>query len=335
MKKQKNKSRKRLNIFLGFCLTIVTFFLVINIIPPKKVVEHNPFVIEEGSKPLIAAHRGGKYLNPENTLKAINYSVNELNVDILEFDLCLTKDNHLVLNHNMTINACTDVQEDNYYINDHTLEELQQFNFGYKFTTRDTNERIYEHLLDGIEPENKSQVLLENELRIVTIQEVFEIYASTDILYIIEIKNSGDTGLRATDILVENMIKYNVTDKVVVGTFHDEVSNHLKENYPSIMRGASEGDAIKYVATTLLGIKLFDKSSFAALQVPPEREAFGINIPLDWNVYINRAHQQNMSVQYWTINEKEEMRRLINLGADVIMTDCPDVAYELLKEMGY
>ena len=30
-----------------------------------------------------------------------------------------------------------------------------------------------------------------------------------------------------------------------------------------------------------------------------------------------------------------EMKRLINLGADVIMTDCPDVAYELLKEMGY
>ena len=72
MKKIKEKKSIKLNIFLGFCLTIVTFFLIINIIPPKKVVDHNPFVIKEGSKPLIAAHRGGKYLNPENTLKAIN-----------------------------------------------------------------------------------------------------------------------------------------------------------------------------------------------------------------------------------------------------------------------
>lgn len=332
---KKEKKRTGLKIFLGFCLTVVTFFLVINIIPPKKVVEHNPFVIEEGQKPLIAAHRGGKYLNPENTLKAINYSVNELDVDILEFDLCLTKDNHLVLNHNMTINACSDVQEENYYINEHTLEELQQFNFGYKFTPRDSSERIYEHLLDGVAPENRSQVLLENELRIVTIEEVFELYANSDILYIIEIKDDGDNGIAATDILVQNMTKYNVINKVAVGTFHDTVSAHLKNNYPHVMRGASQGDAIKYVATTLLGVRLFDDSTFAALQIPTEREAFGINVPLDWNVYIDRAHRQNMSVQYWTINDKEEMKRLINLGADVIMTDCPDVAYELLKEMGY
>ena len=42
-----------------------------------------------------------------------------------------------------------------------------------------------------------------------------------------------------------------------------------------------------------------------------------------------------MSVQYWTINEKEEMIELINLGVDVIMTDNPDVLYEVLVEMGY
>ena len=42
-----------------------------------------------------------------------------------------------------------------------------------------------------------------------------------------------------------------------------------------------------------------------------------------------------MSVQYWTINEKEEMIKLIKLGVDVIMTDNPDVLYEVLVKMGY
>ena len=58
-------------------------------------------------------------------------------------------------------------------------------------------------------------------------------------------------------------------------------------------------------------------------------------VRLDKKKYIERAHKRNISVQFWTINDKEEMRKLIELGADVIMTDSPDVLYELLIEMGY
>ena len=47
------------------------------------------------------------------------------------------------------------------------------------------------------------------------------------------------------------------------------------------------------------------------------------------------AHRRGMSVQYWTINEKEEMIKLIKLGVDVIMTDNLDVLYEVLVKMGY
>ena len=58
---------------------------VLNIIPPKKVLDGNPnsFIIEEGSRPLIAAHRGCKNLNPENTFKAIDYSVEHYDIDII------------------------------------------------------------------------------------------------------------------------------------------------------------------------------------------------------------------------------------------------------------
>jgi glycerophosphoryl diester phosphodiesterase len=56
---------------------------------------------------------------------------------------------------------------------------------------------------------------------------------------------------------------------------------------------------------------------------------------LDKKTYINRAHRRNISVQYWTINDKETMRHLIKLGADVIMTDNPDLLYDVLKELGY
>lgn len=332
VKKKKHTVRK---VLLSILLFIVTFLLVVNVIPPKKVIDNNPFIIKEGSRPLIAAHRGGKNLNPENTFKAMNHSITNYDIDILEMDLCMTSDGYLILNHNEDINESTDVTTPNYLVREHTLNELQQFNFGYNFKDPVSGEFIYRNLLDNVAPENKSQVLLENELRVVTIDELFNAYATSDLMYIIEIKDSGDLGLRATDTLVSKIIEYKLEKKVVVGTFHDEVEQHLSKKYPDIMRGASVGAAAKFVITQLLKVNLFDNSSFIALQIPTSYKFKGITVPLTWKTYVNRAHRRNISVQYWTINDKKEMKKLINLGADVIMTDCPDVMYELLIEMGF
>ena len=54
-------------------------------------------------------------------------------------DLCLTKDNRLILNHNMTIDSSTEENEvdGKYYVREHTLKELQTKNFGYNFKDKD------------------------------------------------------------------------------------------------------------------------------------------------------------------------------------------------------
>ena len=54
-------------IFLG----ILVFYGIVNLIPPHKVIEKNPFM--KTDKTLISAHRGGANLNPENTEKAFDY----------------------------------------------------------------------------------------------------------------------------------------------------------------------------------------------------------------------------------------------------------------------
>ncbi|MBQ8292270.1 MAG: hypothetical protein IJX78_00530 [Bacilli bacterium] len=315
---------------------IVIFMGTINIIPPKKVMEDNPFIVEKGSRPLIAAHRGGKNLRPENTLLAIDYSYENYNVDIIEIDLYLTKDNYLILNHNSTINACTEIKgEEKYYIKDHTLEEIRKFNFGYNFKDKDGN-YPYRHILDGVSDEDKSIVLLENKLRVVTTTELFEKYASTDVMYIIEIKDSGERGITAADLLVSQMEQYGLTKKVAVGTYNDEVEEYLSVKYPNIIRGASFGVAKSFIITQMVGLNLFDSSSFSCLQIPTDYDFKDvINLNLAKKTYINRAHRRGISVQYWTINDREEMIELIKLGVDVIMTDNPDVLYEVLVEMGY
>lgn len=108
MAKQKKKG-KGLKVFVTVLAAIVAFMVTINVIPPKKNVENNPFVVADGELPMIAAHRGGRIENPENTMLAFRESVNTIGVDIIESDLWLTKDGYLVFNHDETVDRTSNV----------------------------------------------------------------------------------------------------------------------------------------------------------------------------------------------------------------------------------
>ena len=61
-------------------------------------------------------------------------------------------------------------------------------------------------------------------------------------MFIVEIKNSGDMGYEACRILSETLDQYpEYRDRIVVGTFHDEIEVELKSKYPDLMRGAPTG----------------------------------------------------------------------------------------------
>ena len=120
-------------------------------------------------------------------------------------------------------------------------------------------------------------------------------------------------------------------DQIVIGTFHDEIEAELKEKYSDLLRGAPTGTAAKFVLTQYLGVNIFDDSDFACLQIPTSYD-LGIEIYLDSKSLIDRAHRRNIAVQYWTINDPDEMRKLIELGCDCIMTDNPKLLKEVLEE---
>ena len=330
------KKLKALKIIGLILAVIAVFLLVINLIPPAKNVENNPFVVADGELPMIAAHRGGGDNNPENTMLAFREAVQTIGVQIIESDLYLTKDGYLVYNHDsyidetcningdLTLDEVEDLCDDKsnrHYISDMTLEELQQYNFGYYFED-ENGQRIYKDAedIEGL------------GLQIATADQLFEEFYTEypELMFIVEIKNSGDTGIEACRILYETLQAYpGYMDQIVIGTFHDEIEEELRTNYPDLLRGASTGVAAKFVLTQYLGVNLFDRSDFACLQIPMSYEIKGIEIPLDAQTIVNRAHRRNIAVQYWTINDADEMRQLIEMGVDCIMTDDP----QLLKEV--
>lgn len=330
------KGKKGLKV-LGIVLaSIVAFFAVINIIPPKKNVSENPFVVGKGNLPMIAAYRGGGECNPENTMLAFREAVKTYKVEIIESDLYLTKDGYLVYNHDSYIDETCNVNGDisldeveelcetksnRHYISDMTLAELQTYNFGYYFKN-ENGERIYKDETN----------LAEKGLQIATVEQLFEEFylSNPDLLFIVEIKNSGESGYEACRILNETLNRYpSYRDQIVVGTFHDEIEVELKTKYSDLYRGAPTGTAAKFVITQMFGVNLFENGDFACLQIPTSYDV-GIEIQLNKKTFIRRAHRKNIAVQYWTINDEATMREVIELGCDCIMTDNPKLLKEVL-----
>lgn len=331
----KASTKKFLKKHLGWTIVcsllalIAAFMLTINLIPPKKNVANNPFIVAKGELPMVAAHRGGGDNNPENTMMAFREAV-KMGVQIMESDLWITKDGYLVYNHDSKIDRTSNVKDlghTEYSISELTLAELEQYNFGYYFEDENGN-RPYQNAT--------AEEVKTLGLQIATVDKLFEEFyvSNPDLLFIVEIKNSGDLGRQACKVLYDTLNeKYpEYLDQVVVGTFHDEIETELKTNYPKLMRGAPTGTAAKFILTQFLGVNIFDKGDFACLQIPTSYELKGIKLTLDKKTIINRAHRRNIAVQYWTINDPDEMRTLIELGCDCIMTDNPKLLLEVLEE---
>lgn len=302
--------KKVLKIILGIIISIVILIGIIQLIPVKDVISSNPFAISENNRPLIIAHGGAKDLFPENTMVAFDGSV-AIGVDMLEIDVCLTKDNILITHHDKTID---DMSNGSGNIRDYTFEELQVFNFGDGFTD-----------LDGNNP------YADTIVSVTKLSDVFEKYP--DLLYNVEIKDSGETGEKAASILYQLIIEYNLENQILVPSFNDDTINYFRElTNNSILTSSAREETKKYIYYHLAQLDnlIFD-ISYEAMQLPLSDS--GVNLAT--KAIINDAHRRNIAVHYWTIDDKEIMKDLILMGADGIITDRPDLLNEVLTELGY
>ena len=112
------------------------------------------------------------------------------------------------------------------------------------------------------------------------------------------------------------------------GTFHKEVSEYVDEKYPDLARSTSIAEVFDFWTAALN-----DDEDYVppcnVLQIPFCAPYKNLGINLGTAQMINYAHKHNMAVQYWTVNDEEDMKYLIDMGADCIMTDYPDKLYEV------
>lgn len=299
--------KKALKI-LGLLIAMVAAAWLVIFIWPVKARPERAFYRADDPEVLVIAHRGGRGLAPEGTLTAFDHAVS-LGADVLEFDTHLTKDGHLVVIHDNTVDRTTNGTGK---INEMTLEEVQDLDAGYQFTN-----------------EKDEYAFRDQGIYIPTVEEVFQKYPN--MRFLIELKDTNVPEMYEEMIqelwhLIQN---YQMEDNVMVGSFAHEINERFEEvSKGNIPIGAGEEEVRDFATKHVARLNGLAASNVDSLQLPTEGDGFDLTSK---NI-IQSAKARNISVYYWTINNKETMNELIDKKVNGIMTDYPDLLIEVLEE---
>lgn len=328
--KTKTKSKKGLKALAIIIVIIAALAIFVNVAGfhksnPSQIKDYdtqNQYILASTD---ISGHRSGGGIAPEETMMAFkNCAENPaFSIDVFEFDLHITSDDVLVLLHDDTLDRTSDCEEvfgeKDVRPETKTFEELKKLNMGAKFEN-ENGETPYAQLKGDDVPD---------ELRILSLDEVLDYLTSAgDYKYIIEIKNNDDLGRKGVDILHKMLVERNLIDRVIFGTFHGEVSEYVDENYPDMTRSTGIVEAIEFWWAALTDSDSYEPPC-KVLQLPYGSPFRNLGMNTGTATMINYAHKNDMAIQYWTVNDEDDMEYLISVGADCIMTDYPDVLYNV------
>ncbi len=290
----------KLKTWQKICAVLLTILAIIRF--TSKPAPNHPYYAPDLNHPLVIAHQGGDGIWPGNTMFAFQNAV-DLGVDVLEMDVHITKDGTLVLMHDETVDRTTDGTGE---IESMTVQELKQLDAGYDWSA----------------DEGTSFPFRGQGITVPTIEEVFT--AFSEMRMTIEIKKTNASMIRPFCDLIR---KYNMQDKVLVASFYDDKLKEFRENCPEVATSSAKNETTFFVLLTKPFLGSFHSPKFFSLQVPEESGGITVMTP----DFIQAAHERNLAVEPWTINDEATMKKLIEWDVDGIITDRPDL---LLKVLG-
>ena len=158
----------------------------------------------------------------------------------------------------------------------------------------------------------------------------------------VEIKQSGDKGMECMREILRLLEKHNAWDRVVLASFHNDIYaeyQRLQKNGEvpvTFMCSPGLGNAAMFYVMHLLGADVLFQDAMCVFQLPIDYDISAGPIELTFDLateyLVDVAHKHNLAVHYWTINDRDEMRMLIGIGADGIMTDYPHRLAEVYAE---
>jgi len=248
------------------------------------------------AKPRVFGHRGAAGLAPENTIPSFALGLT-LGADMLELDVHASRDGVVVVFHDPTLDRTTNGTGP---LRERSLYELQQLDAGYHFT-RDGHDFPYRG----------------HGLRIPTLEAVLKDFPLAHCN--IEIKQADPPIV--TDVL-QVIRRLGAQHRVLLAAEHDPIMQQIRPLAGDIATSFSAAEVADFVGRQQAGGLDNYQPSGHALQIPPRFN----DIELITEESIAAAHRCGLEVHAWTINDADEMKRLLGLGVDGIISDLPGLA---------
>ncbi|CAM3368191.1 MULTISPECIES: glycerophosphodiester phosphodiesterase family protein [Brevibacillus] len=237
--------------------------------------------------PMVMAHRGVPSLKPENTMYAFEEAV-RLGADLIETDVHMTKDGHLVIIHDFDLERTTDGTGK---VKDYTLKELRELN------------------ANKLDPKNPSWYQPDiTDAVIPTLDELLA-FAKGKAVLLLEAKGIGYEKEMAEVIQEHDMVA-----DVIVSSFSSEVLERFAKINPELGLGF-----------TLSGTKPEEKLDQYAEKVVTDavqlNATYFINQEIVTPELVRYAKHRGIILSVYTVNEEADMKRVTEWGIGGIITD--------------
>ncbi len=249
----------------------------------------------------ILAHRGASGEYPQGTWLAFQKALDQ-GADQLELDVHLSKDSHIIINHDSDLEANVGISDS---IKDLTLAQLQGLDAGHEFT----NDNGASYPFRGL------------GLSLLTLPEFIDYFPHEKIN--IEIKANDKALSEKLWSLIEEK---GIQDSVVVASQHTKAMNHFRD--------ISDGDVKTSATISELVVASVVWSTGFGWAYKPKFEVAQIPYAIITQPYINFFHKKGVRADVWTVNDMDDIERALDLGVDSIIGDYPDRIYQALVNIG-
>lgn len=244
---------------------------------------------------LVAAHRGGALLWPENSLLAFKNALG-LGVDLLETDVHLSADGEIIVLHDATLERTT--------------------------TGRGAVREARAADLAGVRLRDRDGRVTEEPLP--TLGAFLDVMAPARAGLLLELKAGPDRqrypGLE--EKVLAQLRARGITDRTVVMSFEDETVRSVRALDPAIR------------TSLLVSRTRVERARPAPADIARWARAVGAtDLGIDHRVLdaavLAAARGAGLRVAAWTVNEDADIRRVLELGVDAVISDRPDLALRL------
>jgi glycerophosphoryl diester phosphodiesterase len=270
----------------------------------------------------VQAHRGGAGLKPENTLNSMTNAI-KLGVNTLEMDMQVSKDGKVVISHDPYFHSryttrpngtLVDPKDPKEYLYTMPYDSIAKYDVGMRPNTvwpNQAKEKAFKPM---------ASVLIDS------VEHFTAMRGYSPMRYNIEVKSKAGKGegtlwpdyKQFVDICIPLLLSKNLGDRLVVQCFDERALNYMHEKYPQIklsyLVDTKDGDFDTYMA----------KLNFTPAWLSPETSM--INKEL-----VDKCHAKGIKVVPWTVDTPESIQKMIDCGADAIISNYPDMLLKITR----